>query len=106
MKISDIFRQSSSEELKGGQDSKNVERAGRVVGDNASGSNAGEDTVSLSPLSRKLSQISRIVADDEAARQQRVDELKQQVANGEYSVDSEDAAQSLLDYVNDRIVNE
>jgi negative regulator of flagellin synthesis FlgM len=106
MRISDIFRQNTSEELKRGQDSQSVERA-RSVGEGGAGAGKeGEDTVSISALSRKLNQISRILADDEVARQERVTALKQQVESGEYAVSGEDVAQSLLDYMGDRVVND
>jgi negative regulator of flagellin synthesis FlgM len=60
-----------------------------------------EDRVTISPLSRQLSQISKIVEDDEAQRQKRVDEIKQQVDAGTYSVDSTAVARSMVSFAAD-----
>ena len=61
----------------------------------------GEDRVSISPLSRQLSQISGILDEDEAARALRVAGIKQQVEAGTYSVNSKDVALSLISFAAD-----
>lgn len=66
--------------------------------DPATQTRAGEDTVSLSPLSRQLSQLSKILDDDEAARKERVQSIKQEVEAGTYSVDRAAVARSLISY--------
>ena len=60
-----------------------------------------EDTVTISPLSRQLAQVSNIVADDEEARKKRVAEIKGQVESGTYSVDRSAVARSLISYAAD-----
>ncbi len=102
MKISDIFRQNTSEGLQKGRDTKALQGASNAYENQAlQGKNTGEDTVSISALSRKLSKVSNIVAEDEIANQDRIDVLKQKVANGEYQVSSEDVAQSFLGFIDE-----
>lgn len=60
-----------------------------------------EDRVTISPLSRQLSQISKIVEDDEEQRRNRVNEIKQQVQSGTYAVDSQAVARSLVSFAAD-----
>ncbi|MFN8388908.1 MAG: flagellar biosynthesis anti-sigma factor FlgM [Bdellovibrionota bacterium] len=61
----------------------------------------GQDVVSLSSLSKQLLQISNVLDDDAHKRAARVQELKQQVADGSYSVDSADVAKSIISYAGD-----
>ncbi|MDR2337321.1 MAG: flagellar biosynthesis anti-sigma factor FlgM [Deltaproteobacteria bacterium] len=58
-----------------------------------------EDTVSLSPTSRQLAQISKIIADDNVARAEKVATLKRQISNGEYNISSYEVGKALLDYI-------
>jgi flagellar biosynthesis anti-sigma factor FlgM len=76
-------------------DEQNGNQAGAVQGGN------GQDVISLSRLSRQLSQISGILDDDEQRRAARVADLKQKVQSGNYSVDSKDVASSLISYAGD-----
>lgn len=96
MKITDLFRPSTSvgqtsvnrtEEEKQSQKAK--EQAGLLS----------DDSVSISSLSRQLSQTLKIVADDDSSRQKRVQELKKKVADGTYDVSSEDVAKSIDNYL-------
>lgn len=83
---------------------------GRPVGDSNAESNgervtdvtlSGDDRVSISPLSRQLSQVAQILGEDEVRRSKRVAELKAAVENGSYQVSSQDVAQSIVNYVAD-----
>ena len=56
----------------------------------------GEDTVSVSNLSKTLAKVSDALAEDEARRSERVQDLKQQVSAGTYSVSSTDVAESII----------
>lgn len=99
MRITDIFRQNTLEPSRNAavnkeQQSPEEQGVNKVAG-------AGEDTVSISTLSRQLNQVSSILADDELNRAARVAELKKQVENGTYSVSSEDVARSLISFARD-----
>ncbi len=61
----------------------------------------GQDSVSISALSRQLSQLSNILADDESARSAKVSELKAKVQAGEFSVESTDVARSMVSFAAD-----
>lgn len=58
----------------------------------------GEDVVRLSGLSKRLSQISELVDNDQISRSKRIVELKKAITDGKYSVSSQDVAKSLVDY--------
>ena len=60
-----------------------------------------EDRVSLSPLSRQLSQVSRILEDEETRQGARVAELKERVESGSYSVSASDVARSVVSFAAD-----
>lgn len=61
----------------------------------------GEDRVTISTLSRQLNQIAKVVEEDEAQRRDRVAQLKEQVENGTYKVDSQAVARSLISFAAD-----
>ncbi len=61
----------------------------------------GEDVVSLSSLSRQLSQVSNIVEDDNRRRADRVDALKARIESGDYKVSSSDVAASIVSFAQD-----
>ncbi len=62
---------------------------------------AGEDSVTISPLSRQLAQLSQILSEDETDQAGRVAELKRQVEDGSFSVNREDVARSLVSFASD-----
>lgn len=94
MKIRDIFsNQSVYSNLK---TNERPEAAGDEVARKRK--EQGEDRVSISPLARQYQQVSGILADDEAARAQRVASLKAQVEQGTYKVASEDVAASIVSH--------
>ena len=64
---------------------------------------AGEDSVSISPLSRQLAQLSQILAEDEGQRSERVAELKGRVEDGSYSVSRDDVARSVVSFAADSV---
>ena len=59
----------------------------------------GEDVITISPLARRYAQHSQLLSEDEQARNDRVAELKAQVAEGRYSVNSDEVAKSIVDYL-------
>ncbi|MFP4392040.1 MAG: flagellar biosynthesis anti-sigma factor FlgM [Desulfohalobiaceae bacterium] len=56
-----------------------------------------QDKVQLSAQGQALSQVQKGTEEGPDVRQQKVEELKQLVQNGEYKPDSEKTAQALLD---------
>ena len=62
----------------------------------------GDDTVTISPASRQLAQISKIIADDSKDRAEKIEILKQKIINGEYSISSEEVAKVLLNYIEEK----
>lgn len=62
---------------------------------------AGEDSVTISPLSRQLAQLSQILAEDETDQAARVAELKRQVEDGSYAVNRDDVARSIVSFASD-----
>ena len=96
MKISDIFR---PKVLQTSDTTGNVDQYASRNAQTTSGQQEGEsDRVSLSSLSKQLSQVSKILGDDEGKRQLRVAELQQQVQAGQYNVSSNDVAGSIVDF--------
>ena len=96
MRISDIFSSSSFERTEKSDEARRHE-------DQTSSSQrysytAGEDTVTISPMSRQLAQVAGVLSDDEANTTQKVAALKDRIANGEYSVDSATLASAVVKY--------
>lgn len=58
----------------------------------------GEDRITISPLYRQITQIARVVREDEALQAEKVERLKAQVASGNYFVSSEDVAGAFLSH--------
>lgn len=62
---------------------------------------AGEDSVTISPLSRQLAQLTGILADDQAQQSDRVAEIKRQVEEGSYSANRDAVARSVVSFAAD-----
>ena len=103
MRISDIFSQQpltrSERTDESSQAQKRRERESLERGVRTS---YGEDTITISPISRQLAQISRVVADDEMSTGERISSLKDQIEQGSYAVSVEDIARSLMTDVKDQ----
>ena len=57
---------------------------------------APQDRVDLSPEARLLSKASKLVEQTAEVRQQRVEEIRSQLASGEFQVDAQAIAKALL----------
>jgi flagellar biosynthesis anti-sigma factor FlgM len=101
MKISDLFGK------------VNNYSSGKVGGKNNANANAdqaegrysneeGSDRTTISQKAVLLSTVSRINSEDEVTRAQRVQALKQKVANGEYDVSADKVAKKISDYLFER----
>ncbi|GGE84944.1 flagellar biosynthesis anti-sigma factor FlgM [Priestia taiwanensis] len=55
---------------------------------------AKEDKVEISSKAKEMHEVSKVVLD----RQERVEQLKQQIENGTYQIDSKDIAKSMASY--------
>lgn len=99
MKITELFRNTSFQPTK----VTDSEQAARRTEEEAAGvvEGGGEDTVSISSLSRRLNEISSILAEDEEKSKSRVAELKAQVDAGTYKVDSQEVAKSIMSFSRD-----
>ncbi len=80
--------------------SKEIIKEIELANQEASGTE-GDDVVKLSGLSRQLFQISEIVEGDQSAQSERIAQLKKAIADGTYSVSSNDLAKSLVDFARD-----
>lgn len=98
MRISDIFKQQTVSES--GRAKANQNPYAKSQG-SETGNEPGEDRVSISSLSKQLSQVSQIVSDDDSQRRGRVQELKAKVESGEYQIDSNSIAQSIVSFAKD-----
>ncbi|MCC6933920.1 MAG: flagellar biosynthesis anti-sigma factor FlgM [Deltaproteobacteria bacterium] len=100
MKISDIFRSSSFERTERADESQVTRRSSEQnSAERGIRRSFGEDTVTISPMSRQLAQISRVMSEDETKSAQKVGELKDKIANGEYKVNSDLIANSFVNYL-------
>ncbi len=63
--------------------------------------NLQSDSVTISPLSRQLAQLSTIIADDEAGQRSKVDSIRERIKNGEYSASPEAVAGALISFAAD-----
>lgn len=62
---------------------------------------SGADTVSFSTASRDLLKASYLLEKDEAARKDKVADIKRRIDQGVYKVDSQEVAKSLISFVAD-----
>lgn len=60
-----------------------------------------EDSVSISALSKELSQVEKILTDDEEERKIKVNRIKQDIETGTYTVDKTAVARSLISFAAD-----
>ena len=105
MKITDIIGNTLARAEDSAKSSKSnkTSAAGSYFGDIAGDKQAfGEDTVTISPVSRQLAQISKIIADDKTDRAEKIELLKQKIINGEYNISSEEVAKVLLNYIDQK----
>ena len=98
MKISDIFRQGSSVESNRTDVSKQAKDAAKSVPRRDYSRPQSEDTITISSMSRSLSQVSRILNDEENDSNAKVAAIKEKIDSGSYSVPSSEIAQSMFDY--------
>ena len=99
MKISDIFSSSAlsnTERDEAVQSRRNKEKESLARGQRTA---FGDDTVTISPVSRQLAQISKIVAEDGSSTDNKIAALKEKIANGEYDIPSDEIAQSMIRYI-------
>jgi negative regulator of flagellin synthesis FlgM len=68
----------------------------RKTGDIHLEAGTGPATVSISQRAREMQKIAELVRAGDQSRVERLQRLKQQVASGEYHVDSQDVAKSIL----------
>ena len=100
MKISDIFKQQPNVDRSKNDTSQQAVKEQETKQEQQIAS--GADTVQISSRARSFAAITKVLGEDEAARAARVEELKGLVQNGEYEVDSNSVAESILAFANDR----
>jgi len=64
--------------------------------DNTTGAIASEDTVSLSQESQQVASLQQQLKDSSAIDQVKVDAIKQEIANGNYPLDTQKIAENLI----------
>ena len=99
MRITDLFKSSPSTSSQQAHDAK----VRRDKNSEEQASNGG-DRVSISPRARQFQQVAQILGEDEKHRQDRIDRLKKGIADGSYSVKSEDVATSIARFAQDEQV--
>ena len=100
MEIKKLFERDGVDNAEGVRRQKISAYQEQVAGKDASVQKE-EDRVSISPMYRQLSQISKIVAEDDQQQQQRVADIKARVEAGTYAVDSRAVAQSMVSFAAD-----
>jgi flagellar biosynthesis anti-sigma factor FlgM len=97
MKISNLFGR--TEQLQ--QSKVRDQDAAAAQGKKSAQQSASEDVVSLSPLSRQLSQLSSIMRDEDTARAKKIENIKARIGDGSYDISNEDVAKSIVAYARD-----
>ena len=69
---------------------------GQNTSDPAQAETRGQDKVELSSQGQALNQVRQAAEQESDVRQEKVEQLKQQVQNGQYNPDSEKTAQAML----------
>ena len=104
MKISDIFNRASAYNTEKTADATRTAEKNLQAPIVPQKAKEGEDKVSISPRARQFQQISKIVAEDETNRAQRVQALKAQVDDGSYAVSNDEIAKAIVSFVRDNTV--
>ena len=100
MEIKKLFERDGVNNTEGVRRQKISAYQDQAAGKDAAAQNA-EDRVSISPMYRQLSQISKIIADDDDQQRQKVADIKAKVDAGTYAVDSRAVAQSMVSFAAD-----
>lgn len=100
MEIKKLFGHKSTEQEQV-QSAKNRNASRNNANAENAGVAPGDDVVNISSLSRSLSRVSSLIAEDEQARAARVEEIKKAVADGTYNVSSTEVAKSLVSFAGD-----
>ena len=102
MKISDIFNKQPLSSTDRSDSAAQTRKSGRDDLQQGISSQYGEDTVTISPMSRQLAQMARIMADDEIKSQEKIAALKEEIEKGSYNISSDEIAQAFLSYIKDK----
>lgn len=100
MKIGNLFRDRSAITSREREINDAVARSQRDNVEKTVGKK-GEDRITISPLARQLATVNKVLSENDDARSERVAALKEKVANGSYSVSSEDVAKAIISYASD-----
>lgn len=103
MRIGDIFKgtslQTNQSSLVRENETEEVQKKKQAQGE---ANQSGEDNVQISDLARQLAQLKKILGEDQTSQQSRLQSLKEQIEAGTYSVSSQELAQSLIAFAQDR----
>ncbi len=97
MKISDLLKDRRLNDSRKVEGERNVDSTRTQP----NGAEESGDKVTISVLGRKYSQVSELLAEDEAKQRDRVEELKRRIADGTYDVSSENVARALISFTRD-----
>ena len=98
MKVNDIFGRTA--DGVGSVRYKQEEEAAKRARE-AQKPSEGDDKITISSLSKQLSQISTVLREDDRARDKRVSDLKARIESGEYSVSGTEVAKSMVAFARD-----
>ena len=95
-KISELFSVKNQSVAKGGNNA--AREYEQSVEQGAVSAEAGKDKVTISAAAQNLRLAKAALDEDQKLSEARKDDLRQRIANGTYSVSSDDIAQSLVDF--------
>ncbi len=64
----------------------------------------GEDTVNISPISRKLATISKVVKKDSIKEEERIEDLKKRINEGSYDISLDKISEAFLDNIDSGVL--
>ncbi len=70
----------------------------QTASSNAQVKNAGQDSVSITPQAKQLSELQKKAQDGPVVNQKKIDELKKAISSGEYKVNPEKLAASIANF--------
>ena len=74
------------------------QQSAQTASTNTQVKNSGQDSVSITPQAKQLNELQKKVADAPVINQKKIDELKKAICSGDYKVNPEKLAASIVNF--------
>jgi len=74
------------------------QQSAQTASTNTQVKNSGQDSVSITPQAKQLNELQKKVADAPVINQKKIDELKKAISSGDYKINPEKLAASIVNF--------